>query len=397
MKLPPQPWMEDPGAQAIVRALDVPAGATRLVGGAVRDALLGLPVSDIDLATRLQPDEVMRRLDAAGVKAVPTGIDHGTITAVAGGLVAEVTTLRRDVSTDGRRATVAFTEDWREDAARRDFTFNALSANPLTGEVFDYFGGADDLQRRHVRFIGSPLDRIAEDHLRILRFFRFHARFGEGAPDAGALQACAARANDLMALSRERIREELLKLLAVDDPEPTVRLMIAHGIFTPVLPELTDAAALAALAAAERAAGVTPDPLRRLAALLPSDADVAEDVGRRLKLSNAGRKRLGVAAARSAADLARSPFALAYYLGAEGAADRLLLLGALAEKVRGLADWARPQLPVSGGSLIKRGVSPGPAVSGLLKLIETDWVAAGFPLDAASIEEIISRRLKAAI
>ena len=398
MKLPPQSWIEGPGAQAIIRALDVPAGVTRLVGGAVRDALLGLPVSDVDLATRLLPDEVMRRLGAAGVKAVPTGIDHGTVTAVADGLVAEVTTLRRDVSTDGRRAIVAFTEDWREDAARRDFTFNALSANPLTGEVFDYFGGVDDLQRRHVRFIGNPLDRIAEDHLRILRFFRFHARFdGDAAPDPEALRACAARANDLMALSRERIRDELLKLLAVDDPEPTVRLMIAHGIFTPVLPEVTDAGALTALAAAERAADMTPDPLRRLAALLPPDADVAEDVGRRLKLSNAGRKRLSLAAARCAADLARPPFALAYYLGAEGAADRLLLLGAPAENVRGLADWARPKLPVSGGALIKRGVAPGPAVSGLLKRIETDWVEAGFPLDAASIEEIINGRLKAAI
>ena len=163
------------------------------------------------------------------VKAVPTGIDHGTITAVSDGHPIEVTTLRRDVSTDGRRATVAFTDDWKADAARRDFTINALSADPRTGEIFDYFGGLDDLGRRHIRFIGDPLQRIAEDHLRILRFFRFHARFGSGEPDAAALEACSRRANDLMALSRERIADELLKLLAVADPAPTVAIMLQHG------------------------------------------------------------------------------------------------------------------------------------------------------------------------
>ena len=169
------------------------------------------------------------RLEKARIKAVPTGIDHGTITAVSDGHPFEITTLRRDVSTDGRRATVAFTDDWKEDAARRDFTINALSADPLTGELFDYFGGLADLEQRHIRFIGDPLQRIAEDHLRILRFFRFHARFDAGEPDAAALDACTARANDLMALSRERIADELLKLLGLPDPSATVAIMLERG------------------------------------------------------------------------------------------------------------------------------------------------------------------------
>ena len=210
----------------LLRALAADEGMTRYVGGAVRDDLLHLPVNDIDLATRLAPDEVIRRLEKAKIKAVPTGIDHGTITAVSDGHPFEITTLRRDVSTDGRRATVAFTDDWREDAARRDFTINALSADTTTGEIFDYFDGLDDLRHRHIRFIGNPLQRIAEDHLRILRFFRFHARFGSGEPDAAALAACTERAKDLMALSRERIADELLKLLAVEDPSVTVGIML---------------------------------------------------------------------------------------------------------------------------------------------------------------------------
>ena len=180
----------------------------------------------------------MARLEAARIKAVPTGIEHGTITAVSDGHPFEITTLRRDVSTDGRRATVAFTDDWKEDAARRDFTINALSADPVTGEIFDYFGGLDDLEGRHIRFIGDPLKRIAEDHLRILRFFRFHARFGRGEPDAAALDACTARANDLMALSRERIADELIKLLGMDDPSATVAIMLERGILKPVLAEI---------------------------------------------------------------------------------------------------------------------------------------------------------------
>ncbi|HWL47619.1 MAG TPA: CCA tRNA nucleotidyltransferase, partial [Sphingomonadaceae bacterium] len=231
MKLPAAPWQARAGLRELLDALGVSKGHTRYVGGAVRDTLAGLAVEDIDLATRLAPAETMRRVRAAGMKAVPTGLAHGTVTAILpdGGAV-EVTTLRRDVTTDGRRATVAFTDDWREDAARRDFTINALSADPASATLHDYFGGAEDLAAGRVRFIGDPLTRIAEDHLRILRFFRFHARFGAGIPEAAALAACVARANDLMALSRERIADELLKLLALPDPTATLRLMVDRGI-----------------------------------------------------------------------------------------------------------------------------------------------------------------------
>src|SRR5688572_2903859 len=196
MKLPRASWQTKAGMRPLLDALDAATGATRYVGGCVRDTLLGIPVRDVDLATRLTPEEVMTRLETAGIKAIPTGLAHGTVTAVVGGAPVEVTTLRRDVATDGRRATIAYTDDWREDAARRDFTINALSADPASGEIFDYFGGLADLKARRVRFIGDPLTRIAEDHLRILRFFRFHARFGRGRPDAQGLAACAARAND---------------------------------------------------------------------------------------------------------------------------------------------------------------------------------------------------------
>ena len=237
MRLDAAKWRRRRGMASLLKALGADEGLTRYVGGAVRDELLSLPVNDVDLATELAPDEVVRRLEAAKIRAVPTGIDHGTITAVSSGQPVEVTTLRRDVSTDGRRATVAFTDDWKEDAARRDFTINALFADPNTGEIFDYFDGIEDLKARRVRFIGDPFQRIAEDHLRILRFFRFHARFGAGEPDAAALDACTARANDLMALSRERIADELLKLLSVEDPSSTISIMLDRGILRPVLPE----------------------------------------------------------------------------------------------------------------------------------------------------------------
>ncbi len=197
LRLDASKWRKKRGARRLLEALGADEGLTRYVGGAIRDDLLGLPISDIDLATKIPPEEVMQRLEKARIKAVPTGIDHGTVTAVSDGHPFEITTLRRDVSTDGRRATVAFTDDWKEDAARRDFTINALSADPATGELFDYFGGLDDLEHHHIRFIGDPLQRIAEDHLRILRFFRFHARFGIGEPDKSALEACTLRANDL--------------------------------------------------------------------------------------------------------------------------------------------------------------------------------------------------------
>ena len=296
LRLDAAKWRKRRGMKRLLSALGADEGLTRYVGGAVRDDLLRLPVNDVDLATRLQPDDVMLRLQKARIKAVPTGIEHGTITAVSDGHPFEVTTLRRDVETDGRRATVAFTDDWKEDAARRDFTINALFADPASGELFDYFGGIEDLDARRIRFIGDPLQRIAEDHLRILRFFRFHARFGWGEPDAAALDACTKRANDLMALSRERIADELLKLLGVPDPSPTVQIMLARAILKPVLPEIEPSAlgTLRRLIASEKAAGVDPDPLRRLAALLPRNPSLADDIAIRLRLSK--RHASGLAA-----------------------------------------------------------------------------------------------------
>ena len=377
LRLDAAKWRKKRGMKRLLDALGADQALTRYVGGAVRDDLLDLPVSDIDLATKIQPGEVVERLEKAKIKAVPTGIDHGTVTAVSAGQPFEITTLRRDVSTDGRRATVAFTDDWREDAARRDFTINALSADPNTGELFDYFGGLADLEHRHIRFIGDPLQRIAEDHLRILRFFRFHARFDAGKPDAAALDACTARARDLMALSRERIADELLKLLEMPDPSRTVAIMLEREILKPVLPEIESArlAQLNALIAAEREAKVEANPLRRLAALLPRDPQLADEIGGRLRLSNKARKRLACAAGQ---DLESSPQALAYRVGTDCAIDRLLL-GERPRDAAAIAHWHRPRLPISGGALIKRGVPEGPLVAQTLRRIEDQWVEAGFP------------------
>ena len=375
----------------LLRALSADEGLTRYVGGAVRDELLGLRVSDIDLATKIRPEEVVERLEAANIRAIPTGIDHGTVTAISQGLPVEITSLRRDVSTDGRRATVAFTDAWEEDAARRDFTINALSADPKTGEVYDYFGGTDDLQARRVRFIGDPLQRIAEDHLRILRFFRFHARFGAGEPDAEGLMACSARANDLMALSRERIADEMLKLLAVDDPTPTVAVMLDHGIFRPVLPEIAieRLPRLTALIASEHEARIEPDALRRLSALLPEETEVAEDVGARLRLSNKARKLLACMADH---ELGASAQALAYYVGHHCAVGRLLLAGRPRDAAA-IKNWKAPRLPIGGGALIKRGLEPGPEVARRLKTIELRWAEGGFPT-GEDFERIVTEELE---
>lgn len=387
--LPAASWRARPGLARLLAALDGANGGARWVGGAVRDTLLHLPVADIDLATIFTPDEVVRRLESAGIKAVPTGIAHGTVTAVSEGTVVEVTTLRRDVATDGRHAIVAFSDDWREDAARRDFTMNALYADPLTGAVSDFFGGLEDLAARRVRFIGDPYRRIAEDHLRILRFFRFHARFGD-AIDAEGLAACVARANDLMALSRERIAAELLKLLVAPGAVPVVTLMQTQGIFRPVLPEIdaAGAARLARLAEDERASGLAPDAIRRLAALV--DPTEAESVGARLKLSNADRKRLMQAWAGAGDE---GPLALGYRVGVESAIDRLLLSG---HDPRPLIDWHRPTLPLGGGALVARGLEKGPDVARALRRIEDRWVAEGFP-DARRADVIADEEVAQAL
>lgn len=377
LTLPAADWRRRAGLDTLCAALGAGEGDARFVGGIVRDTLLGVEAHDIDIATRLAPDVVVQRLRASHIKAIPTGIAHGTITAVLPDGTVEVTTLRRDLTTDGRHATIAFTDDWREDAARRDFTINALYADPVTGAVFDYFGGQDDLAARRVRFIGDPLQRIAEDHLRILRFFRFLARFGD-TPDAEGLAACAARANDLMALSRERIADELLKLLVAANTPAIVALMIEHGIFAPVLPEITSAERLAHVAGVEAAAGLAPNAIRRLATLLPDDPTLGDNIGARLKLSNLQRRRLTTALTAEPGP----PRALAYRLGPDGAADRLALhlpsdeaLAALAT----IADWTPQRLPLTGGELVTRGLRKGPDVARTLRAIEDQWIAEDFP------------------
>ncbi len=370
--LPDAAWRHWAGLDALTDALGAAEGDARFVGGAVRDTLLDIPVADVDIATRHPPEAVVARLKAAGIRTVPTGIAHGTVTAILDGRPIEVTTLRRDVSTDGRHAVVAFTDDWKQDAARRDFTMNALYADPATGTVHDWFDGLADLAAGRVRFIGDPLQRIAEDHLRILRFFRFHARFG-AVPDAAGLAACTARANDLMALSRERIAAELMKLLVARDAVTVVRLMVDHGILRAVLPEIDAAGAdrLALLANRERAAAIAPDPVRRLAALLPPAT--ADAVGARLKLSNLQRRRL-LAATAGPGD--EGPRALAYRAGADSAIDRLLLAGADPVPLR---DFTPPRLPIGGGALVARGLDKGPTVAAALREVETRWIAEGFP------------------
>ena len=402
MKFPQAEWQQREGMRQLLAALDAAQASTRYVGGCVRDTLLGLEVNDVDLATRLEPDEVLDRLRRARIKAVPTGIAHGTITAVLRDSPVEITTLRRDVSTDGRRATVAFTHDWEADAARRDFTINALSADPETGEVHDYFNGLADLDARQVRFIGDALTRIAEDHLRILRFFRFHARFGSGEPDPVSLDACTARANDLMALSRERIADELLKLLGLPDPQPTVALMVARHILKPVLPEIgrDSLDRLAALLIREHAAGAPPEPLRRLAALLAADPALAASVAARLRLSKRALKRLTVAAERDGREGEDVP-ALAYSAGAEAAIDRLLLgdddPARIAAQVHSLDGWQRPQFALGGGDLIAMGLTPGPAVAKTLQAIEREWIGGGFSADRDELRALARRHVDTAL
>ncbi|MBB4859838.1 poly(A) polymerase [Novosphingobium chloroacetimidivorans] len=377
-RLSDAPWTRRPALAALIATLG--EGQARYVGGAVRDTLLGLPVKDIDVATPLRPEQVIERLTAAGIRNVPTGIEHGTVTAVLADGPVEITTLRRDVSTDGRRATVAFASDWREDAARRDFTINALYADPITHEISDWFGGLADLAARRVRFIGEARERIREDHLRILRYFRFQARFGSLPADPEAEAACSELASTLKGLSRERIGMETMNLLGLPDPAPTIARMAELGVLAQVLPEARPDA-LAALVAQERAQEVAPDALRRLAALLPAEPALAEHVAARFRLSAAQKKRIVTAAART--DAMENPRALAYRLGRAEAIDRLLLAGASAAPLEG---WDVPQFPLKGGEIVARGIKAGPEVASTLRAVEERWVAEGFPARGRVLE-----------
>jgi poly(A) polymerase len=389
----PQPWMEAAETRAVLAAL----GGGRFVGGCVRDALLGRAVGDIDIATPLTPEEVTRHLTAAAIKVVPTGLAHGTVTAVAAGRPFEITTLRRDVETDGRHARVDFTDDWAEDAKRRDFTMNALFLD-ADGAVFDPVGGLADLHARRVRFVGDPMTRIGEDVLRILRFYRFHAHYGAGDPDPAARTACRASAHLLPNLSRERVAGELMKLLAAPDPMPTLRLMEEDGVLAAILPEARRLDRLGALIPLEP----MPDPIRRLAALIDGGA---EEVAERLRLSTADRERLvTLAVPRVPIDLAGDEPAqhrALYRLGANRYRDLVLLRGAesghtdRARALLALAErWPVPKFPLRGADVTKAGVPSGPAVGRLLGEIEAWWQEGDFRADRAQCLAELKRRLE---
>ena len=352
-RLPAADWTKREDLARLITALG--KGQARYVGGAVRDTLLGEAVKDIDLATPLLPEAVIARLASARIKTIPTGIAHGTVTALLSGGPVEITTLRRDIVTDGRRATVAFAHDWREDAARRDFTINALYADPASGEISDWFGGLEDLAARRVRFIGEAHERIREDHLRILRYFRFQARFGGEPADSASEQACADLASTLLGLSRERVGTELLALLGLPDPAATVARMAELGVLGVILPESVPQQ-LARLVAQEQRQSVAPDAMRRLAALLPPDPDLAQHVAARFRLSGAQRKRLALAAGRDSDQ--PDARALAYRLGRTQALDRLLLSGADIAYYRITPRLATARKSANGWS---SGVAPHPA------------------------------------
>jgi poly(A) polymerase len=386
----PPGWMTDPATAAVLAALGARGATIRFVGGCVRDALLGRTIKDLDIATPDTPDRVIELLDEAAIKAVPTGLAHGTITAVVPPRHFEITTLRRDVETFGRHATVAFTDDWAADAARRDFTINAFFLD-AAGQVFDPVGGLADLRAGRVRFVGDPATRIREDVLRLLRFYRFHAHYGRGPADAAARAACKALADLLPGLSGERIAGEVLKLLLAPDPMPAIDMMAEDGVLAVLFPAGVERARLAGLVAIEGA----PDAVRRLAALLPSRAEIVEEVATRLRLSNAERDRLLLLAAPSCVvDLdadERAQRRALRRLGLVPYADLVLLRAAetgRAADAQSLIDAAPrrlpPPLPVRGRDVTQLGVPPGPRVGGLLGQVEAWWEAQDFQPDRAA-------------
>lgn len=392
-KLPPDaaPWLNARPTRAVMAALAARGRPARFVGGCVRDALVGREVSDVDIATPEPPARVMELLAAAKIKVVPTGLEHGTVTAIVDGRPFEITTLRRDVETNGRRAVIAFTDSWTEDAARRDFTINALSADP-DGTLHDPFGGIADLGAGRVRFVGEAETRIREDVLRILRFFRFHAHYGQGAPDAEGFAACRKLASLLPGLSGERVAAELRRLVAAADAAATIELMREAAILAPILPELGDLARLRGLQQLSDPAA--RDPLLRLAALLPEDAAVARAVAERLRLSSDERAWLELLAnppaslwpAQGAAALRRA----LHRLGADIVRDLGLLALAHGDAATGqpaveaAATWAPIALPVRGQDVLDLGVAAGPRVGRLIEAVEAWWEENDYRPDRAA-------------
>jgi poly(A) polymerase len=393
--------MTAPETAAVMAAL----GEARFVGGAVRNALLGVNVSDIDIAVPMPPSEVIARLVAKDIKVVETGMDHGTVTAIVGTQAFEITSLRRDVATDGRHAVIAFTDDWSEDAARRDFTINAMYAS-ASGEIFDFATGMEDLIAGKVRFMGEPGARIAEDYLRILRLFRFHAWYGKGDVDAQGLRAAADAKDKLKTLSAERIAKELLRLLEAGNPTPVLRVMAATGILSELLPGALQLPRLERLVEIDADELAPRDGLLRLAALLPEGGDAAHAVADALKLSNADRLRLEqalsgerIAPQLSAPDARR----LLYRVGVSRFRDKVRLAWAGAARsanaiqwrmLLAMADnWQRPRFPLSGLDVMQAGVPEGPEIGRVLALVEDWWIGGDFASDEGALRD----RLRAVI
>ena len=399
--LPPQPWMQDPATKAVMTALANAGGSPRFVGGCVRDTLVGRAVADIDIATPLTPPAVIAALEAADLRAVPTGIEHGTVTAISGRRPFEVTTLRRDVETDGRRAVVAFTTDWAEDAQRRDFRLNALYLDP-EGRLYDPTGGGvADAHAGRIVFVGDAETRIREDYLRTLRFFRFLAWYGRGEPDAVALAACARLKDGLAGLSGERVSKEFLKLLAAKDPMPSLRLMQDSGILAVLLTGMDRLDLLESLIGLGQA-----DPELRLAALARNPEAMAAAITR-LRLSNAQAGRLEAALADKAPGL-ESPAVRAaiYRLGAQAVRDRIILAWAEHPKAdarprRAALDiaksWSPPRLPVGGADAQALGIAPGPALGKALAAVEQWWIGEDFAPTREMLLERLATEARAAL
>ncbi len=399
------PWLSSGPVARVLALLNGDGAEARVVGGAVRNALLGIAVSEFDIATTALPAEVIRRAKAAGIKSVPTGIAHGTVTLVVDAQPFEVTTLRQDVETFGRKARVVFGTDWARDAERRDFTINGLSVG-TDGVVHDYVGGLSDIAAKRVRFIGDPKLRIAEDYLRILRFFRIHAAYGTGEPDRAGYLACISGSAGLAGLSAERMRMEMLKLMVAQGAVTAVVAMVDGGLLLPIFGGVAYTGAFAAMIAAEHALGLPPNAIRRLGALAVALSEDARRLAARLRLTNNETKALDSMGHRwwrmAGMDEARARRRL-YRLGAERYRDRLMLAwardGGRASSAswRDLATlpdrWSAPKFPLKAADFVGRGIDAGPALGHVLGLAEDAWLAADFPLDAPALEAIADQTI----
>ena len=395
------PWLKSGPTARVLELLNGDGEEARVVGGAVRNALLKIPTGDIDIATTALPTEVIRRAKAAGIKSVPTGIEHGTVTLVVDAQPFEVTTLREDTETFGRKAKVAFGRDWTRDAERRDFTINALSVD-ADGVVHDHVGGLDDIQAKRVRFIGDPDQRIAEDYLRILRFFRIHAAFGAGEPDRAGYLACVSARAGLATLSAERVRMEMMKLMVAQGATGAIAAMVEGGLLLPIFGGVAYTGPFAAMIAAERSLGLEPDPVRRLGALAVAVTEDAKRLATRMRLTNAETKTLDSMGHRwwrlAGMDEATARRRL-YRLGVDRYRDRLMLAWARAggddasstlwRELATLPErWSAPKFPLKAADFIARGIAEGPALGHVLALAEDAWLAANFPLDEAALKVI---------